>query len=332
MKKNIFITGAAGFIGFHLARSLHARGDHVIGYDNFNDYYDPALKIERANELKRLGVKVIKGDINQKEKLFKAIKDHKTTHLAHMAAQAGVRYSLINPQAYVKSNLEGFLNILEACRHSSIKLTYASSSSVYGLNTKVPFSITDPCDSQASLYGATKKSNELMAHTYHHLFGVPVTGLRFFTVYGPWGRPDMAYFSFSKAILEGKPIEIFNHGRMQRDFTYIDDIIDGTIAALDLESPYELFNLGNHKPEKLMAMIKILEDLLGKKAKKILAPMQPGDVLTTYADIEHSQSRLGFQPKTSLKAGLKKFVEWYLERQKAECGRRKAEKRNSERD
>jgi len=313
MKKNVFVTGVAGFIGFHLARHLHARGDYVVGYDNFNEYYDPGLKLERANELKKLGIKVFKGDICQKEKLFKAIKNHKISHIAHMAAQAGVRYSLVNPQAYVKSNLEGFVNILEACRHSSIKLTYASSSSVYGLNTKVPFSITDPCDRQASLYGATKKSNELMAHTYHHLYGIPVTGLRFFTVYGPWGRPDMAYFSFTKAILEGKPIELFNHGLMQRDFTYIDDIIDGTIAAIDLEAPLELFNLGNHKPEKLLTMIKILEEHLGKNAEKILAPMQPGDVLTTYADIDHSKERLGFDPKTSLKKGLKNFVDWYRE-------------------
>jgi len=311
MKKNIFVTGAAGFIGFHLACGLKLRGDNVLGYDNFNDYYSIDLKKARLKHLRKLGIKVIKGDICNQSKLAKSVSDYKTTHIAHMAAQAGVRYSLINPQAFIKSNLDGFLNILEICRHSTIKLVYASSSSVYGLNSKVPFSITDPCDRQANLYGATKKSNELMAFSYHHLYGIHATGLRFFTVYGPWGRPDMAYFKFTKSILEDRPIEIFNHGNMQRDFTYIDDIVEGTMAAIDLEAPYEIFNLGNHQPEKLLTMVELLEKHLGKKAKKILLPMQPGDVLSTYADIEHSQKKLGFNPKIPLDLGLKNFVEWY---------------------
>ncbi len=312
MKKKIFITGAAGFIGFHLAQHLHQRGDHVIGFDNFNDYYAPLLKKQRADILKKTGIEVISGDICDKSTLDRSIKNQGTTHILHMAAQAGVRYSLINPTAYLHSNLEGFLNILEICRHSTIKLCYASSSSVYGLNAKIPFSVGDPTDHPASLYGATKKANEVMAFTYHHLYGIPMTGLRFFTVYGAWGRPDMAYFSFTKAILEGSPIELFNHGTMQRDFTYIDDIVAGTVAALDLEAPCEIFNLGNHRPEKLSRFVEILESLLGKKANTVLAPMQPGDVPITYADIERSTQLLGYHPQTSLEKGLSIFVEWYL--------------------
>jgi UDP-glucuronate 4-epimerase len=311
MKKKIFITGAAGFIGFHLAYRLQACGDQVVGYDNFNSYYDPQLKKARAAELKKIGVEVIEGDLCHLQKLIESIQKHGTTHIAHMGAQAGVRYSIQEPHSYVKSNMEGFLNVLEACRQLHLKLVYASSSSVYGLNTKVPFSISDPCDKQANLYGATKKSNELMAFSYHHLFGIPMAGLRFFTVYGPWGRPDMAYFSFTKSILEGKPIEIFNHGDMERDFTYIEDIIDGTVAAIDFESSYEIFNLGHHKPEKLMTLITLLEKNLGKKADKIFKPMQPGDVLTTFADIKESQKKLNFNPKTSLEAGIEKFIGWY---------------------
>ncbi len=311
MKKNVFITGAAGFIGFHLALHLQARGDHVLGYDNFNDYYDPELKKQRANELKKNKISVLHGDICTKKRLHDAVQKHSTTHIVHLAAQAGVRYSLVNPQAYMASNLEGFSNILEICRHSSIKLTYASSSSVYGLNSKIPFSEGDQTDHPASLYGATKKANELMAFCYHHLYGIPVTGLRFFTVYGPWGRPDMAYFSFTKAILENKPIELFNHGAMQRDFTYIDDVVAGTAAALDLEAPHEIFNLGNHRPEKLSHFVEILEKLLNKKAHTTLVPMQPGDIEITYADIEKSRSFLGYIPKTSLEQGLKYFTVWY---------------------
>ncbi len=311
MKKNIFITGAAGFIGFHLAKTLHGRGEKVVGYDNFNDYYSPELKRKRASELKRLGVKVLAGDICDASHLDASIKKHAITHVVHLAAQAGVRYSLINPQAYVHANLEGFVNILQTCRHESLKLTYASSSSVYGQNTKIPFAETDKTDQPASFYGATKKSNELMAETYHHLYGISVTGLRFFTVYGPWGRPDMAYFSFAKAILEEQPIHLYNQGNMQRDFTYIDDIVAGTIAAIDLEAPCELFNLGNHRPEPLSLLVSLHEKYLGKKAKIILAPMQPGDVLTTYADITHSQEKLGFHPSTPLEEGIRRFVDWF---------------------
>jgi len=313
-KKNILITGAAGFIGFHLARHLSNRGDNVVGFDNFNDYYAPQLKRDRAKKLKKEGVEVIEGDICDNTLLHETIQKHRITHLVHLAAQAGVRYSIANPQAYLKANLEGFLNILEACRRfPCIKLTYASSSSVYGMNTKVPFSEEDRTDHQASLYGATKKSNELMAYSYHQLYNIPVTGLRFFTVYGPWGRPDMAYFSFTNAILNDQPVEIFNQGKMQRDFTYIDDIVEGTTAAIDLESPCEIFNLGNHKPVELLQFVKILEKALGKKAQKKLLPMQPGDVPSTYADIEFSRLKLGFSPKVTLEEGIPRFVEWYKE-------------------
>lgn len=312
MKKNILVTGAAGFIGFHLAQKLHERGDFVLGYDNFNDYYTPQLKHDRAKKLHAMGIEIMHGDLCDKKLLAETVHKHHITHIAHLAAQAGVRYSLINPDAYLHSNLEGFLNILEICRHASLKLTYASSSSVYGLNTKTPFSEEDRTDHQASLYGTTKKANELMAYSYHHLYGISMAGLRFFTVYGPWGRPDMAYYSFSKAIMGGKPIEVFNQGKMLRDFTYIDDIIEGTLAAIDLEGSYEIFNLGNHRPESLDHFIELLEVYLGQKANKKYLPMQPGDVPCTYADIEYSRSKLGFNPKTSLEVGLKKFVDWFL--------------------
>lgn len=311
MAKKVFITGAAGFIGFHTALQMAKRGDSVIGYDNFNDYYDPQLKHQRANLLKQQGITVIEGDICDLKKFQIAVNQFKTTHLVHLAAQAGVRYSLTNPQAYIQSNLEGFVNILETCRaNPQIKLTYASSSSVYGLNTKIPFSEQDRTDHQASLYGVTKKSNELMAATYHHLYKIPVTGLRFFTVYGPWGRPDMAYYSFAKAILENKEIDVYNHGKLQRDFTYIDDIVDGIMAAVDLESSCEIFNLGNHQPVELMRFIEIIEQSLSKKACMRMLPMQSGDVLVTYADIEHSRKKLGFEPKISLEMGIPKFIEW----------------------
>jgi UDP-glucuronate 4-epimerase len=308
----IFITGAAGFIGFHLAQRLAKRGDQVVGYDNFNDYYLPELKRQREAILAKQGIKVITGDICDVDALQCAIEQHQTTHLVHLAAQAGVRYSLSHPHAYIKANIEGFTNILEICRkNSGMKLIYASSSSVYGRNRKIPFSIEDPTDEQASFYGVTKKSNELMASTYHHLYKIPVTGLRFFTVYGPWGRPDMAYFSFAQAIVEGKPIEVFNHGKMRRDFTYIDDIVSGTVAAIDLGAECELFNLGNHQPVDVMEMVFCLEEALGKKAKVHFLPMQPGDVLETFADIRHSTQKLGFIPKISLKEGLLQFVDWY---------------------
>lgn len=312
MKKKILVTGAAGFIGFHLALKLKARGDFVVGFDNFNDYYSIQLKRDRAEILKKQEIPVIEGDICSRESLLQLIQEHEITHIAHLAAQAGVRYSLQNPQAYVKSNLEGFVNILEVCKQNpAIKLIYASSSSVYGLNTKIPFSIADRTDQQASFYGVTKKSNELMATTYHYLYGIHVTGLRFFTVYGPWGRPDMAYFSFTKAILEGKPIDVYNHGKLQRDFTYIDDIVEGVIASIDLGAPCEIFNLGNNRPVELAHFIEVIESTLGKKAKKNFLPMQSGDVLTTYADIEYSQKKLGFNPKTSLEEGIPKFIDWY---------------------
>jgi UDP-glucuronate 4-epimerase len=311
-KKKILITGAAGFIGFHLCQKLHSRGDLVVGIDNFNDYYHPKLKYDRAKLLEKQGINIIGGDILDHAVMEELIIKHKITHLVHLAAQAGVRYSLVNPDAYVEANINGFLNILELCRkHPHLFLTFASSSSVYGTNAKIPFAIDDKTDHQASFYGVTKKTNELMAYTYHHLYKIPVTGLRFFTVYGPWGRPDMAYFSFTKAILEKKVIDVYNFGKMSRDFTYIDDIVQGTLAAIDLESSYELFNLGNHKPEPLSLLIHSIEEVLGKKAEQRQLPMQAGDVEATYADIEYSRKKLGFAPKTTLKEGIKKFVDWY---------------------
>jgi UDP-glucuronate 4-epimerase len=312
MSKRIAITGAAGFIGFHLSSHLKKLGHEVIGYDNFNSYYDPQLKRAREANLNKIGVEVIDGDICDIERLSSTLEKFSPTHLVHLAAQAGVRYSLENPAAYIQSNITGFLNILEFCRHHpEIPLTYASSSSVYGLNTKIPFSIDDPTDHQASLYGVTKKSNELMAHTYHHLYGIKTTGLRFFTVYGPWGRPDMAYFSFTEKMLAGKEISIFNQGNMRRDFTYIDDIVAGTTAAIDLASPCEIFNLGGHRPEPLSQLITTLETSLGTTAIQVMKPMQPGDVVETYADIDKSKEKLGFYPTTPLSKGIPHFVEWY---------------------
>ncbi len=312
MNKKVFITGAAGFIGYHLATHLHRRGDSVVGYDNFNSYYSPELKKARAAELEKLGILVIQGDLNDSSTLENSIVNHQTSHLVNLAAQAGVRYSIVSPESYLKANIDGFLSVLEICRrHPDIKLTYASSSSVYGRNDKIPFSIDDRTDSPVSLYGVTKKTNELMANSYHHLFGIAVTGLRFFTVYGPWGRPDMAYFSFADKIMRGEPIKVFHNGNMYRDFTYVDDIVAGIAAAIDLESQCELFNLGNHQPEQLMTMIEILEELCGKKALKTFLPMPREDVPSTYADIAYSQEKLNFHPKTSLRDGLKRFVEWF---------------------
>lgn len=312
MTKRVLITGAAGFIGFHLAEALNKRGDFVVGLDNYNDYYNPQLKKDRAYFLKNKGIEIEAGDVCDEAKLAAIIEHHGITHICHLAAQAGVRYSIQNPKAYVKANIEGFLSILETCRtYPFLKLTYASSSSVYGLNGKTPFSIDDRTDHQASFYGNTKKTNELMAYTYHHLYQIPVTGLRFFTVYGPWGRPDMAYFSFTDAILSGKPIEIFNNGQMLRDFTYIDDIIDGTVAAIDLEGSCEIFNLGNHQPIPLLDFIHVLEDTIGKKANKRLSPMQQGDVLATYAEIEASRAKLGFSPRINIETGIPRFFDWY---------------------
>jgi len=312
MSKRILITGAAGFIGYHLSRQLHQLGNHVIGIDNFNSYYDPILKRRRAKELATLNISVTDGNICDRELLHELTVKNDITHFVHLGAQAGVRYSLVNPEAYIESNITGFLNVLETCRRRpDMKLIYASSSSVYGTNTKVPFSIQDRTDHQASLYGVTKKTNELMAQSYHHLFGISVTGLRFFTVYGPWGRPDMAYYSFTKAIIEGKPIDVYNYGNMKRDFTYIDDIVDGIVAAIDLGAPCELFNLGNNKSEPLSQLIETLEEAIGKKAILNHMPMQAGDVEKTYADITYSEEKLGFSPKTSLKQGIPQFVDWY---------------------
>lgn len=312
MSKIIFLTGAAGFVGYHLAKSLHARGDKVLGYDNFNDYYDVNLKRARAKDLKSLGIEVVEGDICNGDQLEDIMSALRPTHVAHLAAQAGVRYSIENPMAYVKSNLEGFVNILEACRrHPGTSLIYASSSSVYGANAKLPFSVTDETNEQVSLYGATKKSNEVLAASYHHLYNMPVTGLRFFTVYGPWGRPDMAYYSFTKAIMESRPIKVFNFGKLQRDFTFIDDIIAGTVSAIDLSAQHEIFNLGNNKPVPLEHFIDVVEQAVGKKAIREELPMQAGDVPATYADIDHSKQLLGFEPKTKLEDGIPKFVHWY---------------------
>jgi len=311
---NIFITGIAGFIGFHAAQALRKRGDTVVGCDNFNAYYEPELKRDRAALLEKQGIKVVEADICDGALLEKLVVENKITHFLHLAAQAGVRHSIKQPQDYVASNLDGFIKVIEVVRrHPEIPLVYASSSSVYGLNKKIPFSETDPIDLPTSLYGATKKSNELIAHAYHHMFGISVTGLRFFTVYGPWGRPDMAYFSFTDAILKGKPLQIFNEGQMKRDFTYIDDIVAGTIAAIDLAAPHEIFNLGNHQPEGVLHLVEILEKHLGKAAVKNFLPMQLSEVPVTYADISKSQKVLGFSPKISLETGIEKFLAWYRE-------------------
>jgi len=311
--KRILITGIAGFIGSHLARKLHDLGDYVVGCDNFNFYYDPALKMERACLLSEQKIEVITADICDEKALEQLVIDHKITHLVHLAAQAGVRYSINHPEKYQETNLNGFFHVLEVLRrHPQIKFTFASSSSVYGLNKKIPFSETDQTDSPANFYGATKKCNELMAFAYHQIYGIKATGLRFFTVYGPMGRPDMAYFSFAKAIHEGQPIKLFNHGNMHRDFTYVDDIVDGIIAAVELESPFEIFNLGNNNPEELMKMIQIIESFLGKKAIVEKLPMQPGEIQITYADISKAQKHLHFHPKTSLETGMEHFLEWFV--------------------
>ncbi len=311
MNKKLLVTGAAGFVGFHLALSLKKRGDKPVVLDDFNDYYSVKLKRDRAKKLAEAGIAVFEGDICDGELLKDIVRKEKITHVVHLAAQAGVRYSIDHPDRYVHCNLVGFFSILELCRHCQLPLIYASTSSVYGKNEKQPFSVEDRCDEPVSFYAATKKSNEVMAHSYHHLYGIPMTALRFFTVYGPWGRPDMAYFSFTKAIMEGKAIPLFNHGQLRRDFTYIDDIVSGVIAAIDLEADYETFNLGNHQPVELLRFVEVIEDCLGKKANKTFLPMQDGDVYSTYADIEHSRDRLGFTPKTSIEEGISKFVEWY---------------------
>lgn len=329
----ILLTGAAGFIGMHTALRLLERGDEVVGIDNLNDYYDVALKQARLARLViHSNFHFIQMDVADTQGMTDLFAKADLQRVIHLAAQAGVRYSLLNPHAYIQSNLAGFTNILEGCRHGNIEhLVYASSSSVYGGNTKLPFSEHDNIDHPISLYAATKKSNELMAHTYSHLFGLPTTGLRFFTVYGPWGRPDMALFRFTKAILEDKPIDVFNHGNMVRDFTFIDDIVEGVIRVLDKPStpdpdfdadrpdpevsnvPYRVFNIGNNQPVKLMEYIKALETALGKVAKKNFLPMQPGDVPATYADTTELDNWIGFKPNTQMQQGVARFVSWYRE-------------------
>ncbi len=312
--RKILITGAAGFIGFHLAKALFERGEHIACIDNFNSYYSPILKEARADELSKLEIEVLRGDICDLSLLENWVEKHRPTHIVHLAAQAGVRHSIVNPHIYLKSNIEGFLNILEVCRkHPELKLIYASSSSVYGLNAKIPFSIEDSTDQQASLYGVTKKTNELMAATYYHLFKIPSVGLRFFTVYGPWGRPDMAYFSFTEAIAHGRPIDLYNQGKMLRDFTYIDDIVDGIIGAMTITEGCHLFNLGGNRPVELEKFVEVIEKAIGKKAFKRYLPMQPGDVVSTFADIDASEEHLGFSPKISIEEGIPRFVEWYVE-------------------
>lgn len=311
--KKIFITGIAGFIGFHLAKALRERGDVVAGCDDFNDYYPAQLKYDRAEILQNMGVDVREANILQIRSLESYFKKEGFTHIVNLAAQAGVRYSLTNPQAYTSTNVDGFLEVLELCRSlKDVSLVYASSSSVYGENKKVPSSESDPISSPSSLYAATKISNEMMAHSYHHLFKFPVIGLRFFTVYGPWGRPDMAMYSFAKAIVDGEPIEVFNHGKMQRDFTYIDDIIQGTVAAIDSSVTCEVFNLGNGEPIELKEFIHGVEEFLGKKANIIYKPMQPGDVTTSCADISKAHDILGYQPKTPIREGTKHFIDWMV--------------------
>lgn len=327
----ILVTGAAGFIGFHLTRKLLARGEEVIGIDNLNHYYDVTLKKARLAQLDgQNNFRFHKMDLADRQGMAALFTDIQPEKVAHLAAQAGVRYSLKNPHAYVDSNLVGTMNVLEGCRHSAVKhLVFASSSSVYGENRKKPFSVHDNVDHPVSLYAATKKSNELMAHCYSHLYRIPTTGLRFFTVYGPWGRPDMALFLFTKAILEGRTIDVFNYGKMRRDFTYIDDIIEGVIRVLDKtpkpnpnysefdsdpgtsSAPYKIYNIGNNKPVELMHFIEALEAALGKKASKNMLPMQPGDVPETYADIDDLEKDTGFKPNTPIEVGISRFIEWY---------------------
>ncbi|WOB09459.1 NAD-dependent epimerase [Piscinibacter gummiphilus] len=317
----VLVTGAAGFIGMHTAIRLLERGDEVVGIDNLGDYYDPQLKLDRLAQLQPYAsFRFVRIDVSNRDAMAALFAAEKFDRVVHLAAQAGVRYSLQNPHAYVDSNVSGFLNVLEGCRyHRVAHLVYASSSSVYGGNTKMPFVETDTVDHPISLYAATKKANELMAHTYSHLYGLPTTGLRFFTVYGPWGRPDMAYFLFTKAILAGEPIKVFNHGDMARDFTYVDDIVEGVLRVLDKVAtpelpstvPYRLFNIGNHAPVQLLEFIACLERSLNRDAKKELLPMQDGDVKATYADVSALDAWVGFKPSTPLSTGIARFIDWY---------------------
>jgi len=325
------VTGAAGFIGFHLSKRLLAAGETVVGLDNLNDYYDVNLKKARLDQLMPAErFRFLKMDLADREGIARVFQDERFDRVVNLAAQAGVRYSLVNPYAYTESNIEGFLNILEGCRHNAVKhLVYASSSSVYGANTAMPFSIHHNVDHPVSLYAATKKANELMAHTYASLYGIPTTGLRFFTVYGPWGRPDMALFLFTRAILEGKAIDVFNYGKMQRDFTFVDDIVEGIVRVLEKVpagnpawsgerpdpgtsyAPYKIYNIGNNSPVELVRFIEVLEETLGLEAKKNLLPIQPGDVPATYADVDDLMRDVGFKPATSIEEGIARFVKWY---------------------
>lgn len=327
----VLVTGAAGFIGMHVAKLLLERGDSVVGVDNLNDYYDPRLKLARLEQLKPFAnFRFVQADIADRVAMEDLFTAERFNRVVNLAAQAGVRYSLKNPHAYIQTNLVGFGNILEGCRHHGVEhLVYASSSSVYGANTHMPFSVHDNVDHPVSLYAASKKANELMAHSYSHLFGLPTTGLRYFTVYGPWGRPDMSPWLFTSAILEGRAIDVFNHGKMRRDFTYIDDIAEGTVRALDKiakpnpdfrtdapdpsssYAPYRVYNIGNHTPVELMTFIKTIEEVVGQEAKKNFLPMQNGDVVATYADVEALKKEVGFEPKTPLPHGIMQFVGWY---------------------
>lgn len=313
--EKVLVTGSAGFIGFHLSRRLLDLGYHVVGLDNLNPYYDVGLKKARLELLKPYkGFRFVKGDIQDLAALRRLFREQKITRICNLAAQAGVRHSLKDPFSYQKSNIEGFLNLLELAREYGVEnFVYASSSSVYGKNKKNPYSVEDRVDNPISLYAATKKANELMAHAYSHLYGIPCTGLRFFTVYGPWGRPDMALFLFTDAILHDRPINVFNYGNMRRDFTYIDDIVAGTVSAIERPAPYEIFNLGNSDSTSLMDFIETIESELGRKAEKNMLPMQPGDVVETSADITESHEILGFSPKTPLKMGIRAFIAWYRE-------------------
>ncbi|MGE4297457.1 MAG: NAD-dependent epimerase [Desulfovibrionaceae bacterium] len=328
---HVLVTGAAGFIGFHLSKRLLAEGHTVVGLDILNDYYDVRIKMARLAQLRdQAGFTFAKIDLADGPAMADLFKNNRFTHVVNLAAQAGVRYSLINPMSYVNANIVGFTHILEGCRHNGVEhLVFASSSSVYGLNTNMPFSVHNNVDHPVSLYAASKKSNELMAHSYSHLFGLPATGLRFFTVYGPWGRPDMALFLFTKAILEGRPIDVFNYGKMRRDFTYIDDIVEGVFRVMrhvptgnpswssdapdpaTSPAPYKLYNIGNNNWVELGRFIEVIEEHLGMKAEKNLLPMQPGDVPATYADIDDLINDVGFKPATTIEQGIGEFIAWY---------------------